>query len=85
MNTVEILLLVNSGLLGLIGLLFGVVGFFVRDLHKDFKKLAGEVNGIARDQSVHLEGFGILRELFRKELKKVVNRLDRLEKKGGKK
>ena len=85
MNTVEILLLVNSGLLGLIGLLFGVVGFFVRDLHKDFKKLAGEVNGIARDQSVHLEGFGILRDLFRKELKKVVNRLDRLEKKGGKK
>lgn len=85
MNTVEILLLVNSGLLGLIGLLFGVVGFFVRDLHKDFKKLAGEVNGIARDQSVHLEGFGILRDLFRKELKKVVNRLDRLEKKGRKK
>lgn len=85
MNTIEILLLVNSGLLGLIGLLFGVVGFFVRDLHKDFKELAGKVSGIARDQSVHFEAFGILRELFRKQLKKVLNRLDRLEKKGGKK
>ena len=40
MEKTEILLLVNSVLLAIISILFLVIGYFLKDLHKDFKTLS---------------------------------------------
>ena len=81
MNNVETLLIINSALLGLIGILFGIVGFFVRDLHRDFKLLAGQVNELAKDHHAHLAGFKLIRELLEKQVSRLSRRLDKMESK----
>lgn len=85
MNNVETLLIINSALLGLIGILFGIVGFFVRDLHRDFKTLAGQVNELAKDHHAHLTGFKLIRELLEKQVARLARRVSRLESKPKKK
>ena len=44
MEKSEILLLVNSVLLAIISIMFLVIGYFLKDLHKDFKILIERVN-----------------------------------------
>ena len=85
MNNVETLLIINSALLGLIGILFAVVGFFVRDLHKDFKQLAGQVNELTKDHHAHLTGFKLIRELLEKQVASLARRVGKLESKSNKK
>lgn len=53
MNT-ETLLLLNSILTTTAGALFLVMGYFFRDLHKDFKKLIDRVNQLSRQLSTHI-------------------------------
>lgn len=79
MNNIETLLLVNSGLLALIGILFGIVGFFVRDMHKDFKRLASEVNSLAREHHGLHTRAQLLEELTQKQISRIFSRLGSLE------
>jgi len=85
MNNVETLLIINSALLGLIGILFGVVGFFVRDLHRDFKTLAAKVNELAKDHHAHLTGTQLIRELLERQVADLARRVGKLESKSDKK
>lgn len=85
MNNVETLLIINSALLGLIGILFGVVGFFVRDLHRDFKTLAAKVNELGKDHHAHLTGTKLIRELLENQVAGLARRVAKLESKRDKK
>lgn len=53
MNT-ETLLLLNSILTTSAGALFLVMGYFLRDLHKDFKALIERVNELSTQLATHV-------------------------------
>ena len=79
MTNTELLLIANSLLLGLVGLLLGLVAFFLRDLHRQFNamvlrvnKLYVELTSLTTTSTVHKEG-------FEKEFGHLKTRVDRLE------
>jgi hypothetical protein len=49
MNNPQVLLIVNSVLLSLLSILFVVIGYFLKELHRDFKQVVERVNTLYAD------------------------------------
>lgn len=79
MNYTQILLLVNSLLLGVISLLFLVAGYFLRDLHRDFKALIERVNKLYTDLYSHISWFDNSTKLFQRQVEGVQDKVAELE------
>jgi hypothetical protein len=54
MDKVQLLLIVNSILLSFLSVLFLVIGYFLKDLHKDFKTMVERVNTLYSDHNTHV-------------------------------
>lgn len=87
MDKAEILLIANSVLLGFVSILLMVVGYFLKDLHKDFKQMAERVNRIDLEQNTQVslsQSFksGIESKVgsLHRQVKKLNQRFDNLEK-----
>ena len=81
METTQILLLINSLLLAIISLLFFVAGYFLRDLHRDFKSLIERVNKLYTDLYTHINWFDNISKLFQKQIESVETKIKQLEEK----
>ena len=79
MEKTEILLLVNSVLLAIISILFLVIGYFLKDLHKDFKTLIERVNKLYTDLYSHINLFDNISKMFQKQIDSVERRLGGIE------
>lgn len=79
MEKSEILLLVNSVLLAIISILFLVIGYFLKDLHKDFKTLIERVNKLYTDLYSHINLFDNISKMFQKQIDSVERRLGGIE------
>lgn len=84
MEKTEILLLVNSVLLAIISLMFLVIGYFLKDLHKDFKTLIERVNKLYTDLYTHINLFDNISKMFQKQIDTLENRIEQLEEKKAK-
>ncbi|MCB9234068.1 MAG: hypothetical protein H6581_20595 [Bacteroidia bacterium] len=51
-KTTELLLLINSGLLVLIGILSGIVAFWLRNLFQEFKEAMKTITQLGKDVAV---------------------------------
>lgn len=80
-NNVELLLTVNSALLGLVGLLLGFVGFFLKDLHRKFSRMVERVNNLYTKLSTEATASTIHRKQEEKEMTTVKGRISRIENK----
>ncbi len=81
MNSTEILLVINSVLLGLISLTFVVIGYFLKDLHKEFKQMIDRVNKLHGELHTHITMFENLTKLFQRQIDQAIERIKKLEKK----
>jgi hypothetical protein len=81
MSNSEIWLIVNSVLLGVISLLFFAIGYFLKDLHKDFKKMIDRVNTVHSELNTHVSLFENLAKVFQKQIDRLNERIKQLEKK----
>jgi len=81
MNSTEILLVINSVLLGLISLTFGVIGYFLKNLHKEFKQMIDRVNRLHGELHTHITMFENLTKLFQRQIDQAIERIKKLEKK----
>lgn len=84
MEKSEILLLVNSVLLAIISVMFLVIGYFLKDLHKDFKILIERVNKLYTDLYSHINLFDGISKMFQKQIDSLENRIEQLEEKKAK-
>lgn len=84
MDKTEILLIVNSVLLGVVSILYMVVGYFLKDLHKDFKQLIERVNNLYTDLNTHINLFDRLTQMFQRQINNLSNRLREIENKNKK-
>jgi DNA anti-recombination protein RmuC len=84
MEKTEILLLVNSVLLAIISVMFLVIGYFLKDLHKDFKILIERVNKLYTDLYSHINLFDGISKMFQKQIDTLENRIEQLEEKKAK-
>ena len=80
MKSTEILLVINSILLGLIGILFLAIGYFLKNLHKDFKHMVEKVNTVHGELYTHLTVFEKLTKLFQKQIDGLKKRIKQIEK-----
>lgn len=80
MNSTEILLVLNSVLLGVISLLFLGIGYFLKDLHKDFKQMMERVHKMHNELDTHITLFENLTKLFQKQIDSLKDRIKKLEK-----
>lgn len=80
MTSIEILLVINSILLGVISLMFVLIGYFLKDLHKDFKHLMERVNKLHSEMHTHITMFENLTKLFQRQIDGLCERLKKLEK-----
>ena len=80
MTSTEILLVINSILLGLISLLFLLIGYFLKDLHKDFKHMLERVNKLHAELHTHVSLFENLSKVFQRQIDSLSQRLKRVEK-----
>lgn len=79
MEKTEALLLINSVLLGIISIMFLVIGYFLKDLHKDFKILIERVNKLYTDLYSHINLFDNISKMFQKQVDSIDKRLNHLE------
>lgn len=80
MNTTEVLLIINSILLGVITLLFGLIGYFLKDLHKDFKNMIERVNKLHGQLHTHISSFDNLSDFFQHQIDHLAERIRKIEK-----
>ena len=80
MDTTNILLIVNSILLGLISLPFLVIAYFLKDLHKDFKQMMEKVNNLHTELHTHMTLFENLSKIFQRQIDTLSVRLKKIEK-----
>lgn len=80
MTSTEILLVINSILLGVISLMFVLIGYFLKDLHKDFKHLMERVNKQHAELHTHITMFENLTKLFQRQIDGLNERIKKLEK-----
>jgi hypothetical protein len=66
-------------LLALTGIFLGVIGYFLKDLHRKFSVLVDKVNGLATDHSTETGQGRVHRENQEKTLTRLSERVDRLE------
>ncbi len=81
MEKTEAFLLINSVLLGIISIMFLVIGYFLKDLHKDFKTLIERVNKLYTDLYSHIGLFDNISKMFQKQVDSLDKRLSQLEEK----
>jgi len=79
MNTTDILLIINSILLGLISLTFLVIGYFLKDLHRDFKQMMERVNSLHTELHTHISLFENLAKVFQRQIDSLSDRLKKIE------
>lgn len=80
MNTTDILLIINSVLLGLISLPFLMIAYFLKDLHKDFKQMMEKVNTLHTELHTHISLFENLAKVFQRQIDGLSDRLKKIEK-----
>ncbi len=85
MEKTEALLLINSILLGIISIMFLVIGYFLKDLHKDFKILIERVNKLYTDLYSHINIFENISKIFQRQIDTLEDRIKSLEEKKDKK
>ena len=73
MDKVEILLVVNSVLLSFLSIMFLIIGYFLKDLHKDFKVMVEKVNTLVSEHKSHVS----ISETFDTNIDERVNTLQR--------
>ena len=81
MDYTKTLLIINSLLLALISLLFFIAGYFLQDLHKDFKALIERVNNLYTDLQTHINWFDKISKLFQRQIENLENKIKELEEK----
>jgi hypothetical protein len=54
MDKVQILLVINSIVLSFLSILFVIIGYFLKDLHRDFKTMVERVNTLYSDHNTHV-------------------------------
>lgn len=54
MDKAEILLIINSVLLSFLSIMFLIIGYFLKDLHKDFKQMVERVNTLYSEHNTHV-------------------------------
>ncbi len=88
MDKAEILLIVNSVLLSFVSIMFLIIGYFLKDLHKDFKQMVERVNNLYSEHKTHVslsENFETSVEnkvsFLQRELRVLSHRCDKLENK----
>jgi hypothetical protein len=86
MDKAEILLVVNSILLTFLTVMFAIIGYFLKDLHKDFKQMIDRVNNLYQEHNKHVtiserfdSGINEKVNFLEKEVTRLVSRCDRLE------
>jgi predicted PurR-regulated permease PerM len=79
MEKTEVLLIINSVLLSIVSILFLIVGYFLKDLHKDFKQLIERVNNLYSDLNKHVNLFDRLTQVFQRQLDNLVDRVRNIE------
>jgi len=80
MTSTEVLLVLNSILLGVISLLFLGIGYFLKDLHKDFKQMMERVHRLHNELDTHVTLFENLTKVFQRQIDSLAGRIKRLEK-----
>jgi len=80
MTSTEVILVLNSILLGLISLTFLVIGYFFKDLHKDFKQMIEKVNNVHNELQTHITLFENLSKLFQRQIDSINSRIKKVEK-----
>ena len=80
MANTEVLLILNSILLGLISLAFLIIGYFLKDLHKDFKQMMDKVNNVHGELQTHITLFENLSKLFQRQIDSINERIKKIEK-----
>lgn len=80
MTSTEILLVINSILLGVISLMFVLIGYFLKDLHKDFKHIMERVNKLHAEMHTHITMFENLTKLFQRQIDGLNERIKKVEK-----
>jgi uncharacterized protein Yka (UPF0111/DUF47 family) len=80
MTSTEILLVINSILLGIISLTFLLIGYFLKDLHRDFKHMMERVNKLHAEVHTHINMFENLTKLFQRQIDGLSERIKKLEK-----
>jgi hypothetical protein len=80
MDTTNILLIINSVLLGLISLPFLMIAYFLKDLHKDFKQMMEKVNNLHTELKTHISLFENLAKVFQRQIDGLSDRLKKIEK-----
>lgn len=80
MNNTEVLLVLNSILLGVISLLFLGIGYFLKDLHRDFKQMMERVHRLHNELTTHITLFENLTKVFQRQIDALSGRLKRVEK-----
>ena len=80
MTNTEILLIINSVFLGVISLLFVLIGYFLKDLHKDFKRMMERVNTLHSELHTHITLFDNLSKLFQRQIDNLSERIKKTEK-----
>ncbi len=79
MTISELLLTANSLLLALVGILLGMVGYFLKDLHSKFVQLVERMNQLYTELATEATTSRIHHDEKEKELKKLADRVNRLE------
>jgi DNA anti-recombination protein RmuC len=64
--------------------MFLVIGYFLKDLHKDFKTLIERVNKLYTDLYTHINLFDNISKMFQKQIDTLENRVEQLEEKKAK-
>ena len=81
MDSVQILLIINSVLLGFIGMLFMFIGYFLKDLHKDFTQLIERVNQLNTEVNTRVQLFETIGRFFQRQINTLNNKVRNLESK----
>lgn len=75
MATAELLLLINTILTTVTGAMFLIMGYFLKDIHRDFKSLVEKVNQLYADLHSHIS----LAKQQQEEVKRLRDRMTTLE------
>jgi response regulator of citrate/malate metabolism len=74
MNQLEIFLLLNSAFLA-------IIGYFLKDMHREFKILVDRVNKVYTDFYAHQQMMEALKTFYQKQIDQLEKRLEKLESK----
>lgn len=61
-------------------MLFLLIGYFVKDLHKDFKHMLERVNKVHGELHTHVTLFENLVKVFQRQIDNLTDRLKKIEK-----